>query len=58
MEFGTFVALRSPLGILALARAELTEILGRLWGYVGKELHLFVSILAETQRAGKSCFVL
>ncbi len=40
MEFASFVALRPSLWILAFASAELTEILSRLWRFVGIELHL------------------
>lgn len=40
MEFATFVALRSALGILGLSGTILAEILCRLWGYIREELHL------------------
>lgn len=39
VELATFVALRLPFGVLALARAELPEILCRLGSNIGKELH-------------------
>ena len=40
MEFGALVALRPPLSILRLARAELAEILSGLGSDVGEQLHL------------------
>lgn len=40
MKFASFVALGPSLWILALASAELTEVLSRLWCFVGKEFHL------------------
>jgi hypothetical protein len=39
VELATFVALRLSLGILALTRAELSEVLCRLGSRIGKELH-------------------
>jgi hypothetical protein len=40
MELAVLVALRPPLCVLALARAELPEILCCAWRDVGEELHL------------------
>ena len=39
METAAFVALRSALGVLGLAGAELAEVLGRFGDGVGEELH-------------------
>lgn len=39
MELGPLVALRSPLSILGLARAELAEVLGGARRDVGEEFH-------------------
>jgi hypothetical protein len=39
VELATFVALGLPFGVLALARAELSEVLCRLRGGIGEELH-------------------
>jgi len=39
VELAALVALRSSLGVLGLARAELSEVLGCLGGYVCEELH-------------------
>jgi len=39
VELAALVALRSSLGVLGLACAELSEVLGCLGGYVCEELH-------------------
>jgi len=39
VEFAPLVPLRSSLGVLGLACAELTEVFGRLGRYVGEEFH-------------------
>ena len=43
MEFGPLVALRSPLSILGVARAELTKVLGGPGGDLCEKLHLHAS---------------